>query len=69
MIVSYANQKIFTAGQVVQKKVMADKSKVKLDPEKINQIVLGNKGNTIISKNIILKQSNRDGNTVDEVRK
>lgn len=52
----------------MQKKVTADKSKVKLDPEKINQIVLGNKGNTIISKNIILKQSNRDGNTVDEVR-
>lgn len=40
---------------------------MKLDAEKINQIVLGSKGNTIISKNIILKQSSRDGNNIDEV--
>lgn len=53
------------ASQVVQKKVMAEKQKVKLDTEKINQIVLGNKGNTIISKNIILKQTSRDGDSGD----
>lgn len=61
---------LFISGsQVIHKKVMAEKQKSKLDPEKINQIVLGNKGNTIISKNIILKQSSQDGNNVGEVNK
>ncbi|KAL0273949.1 UNVERIFIED_CONTAM: hypothetical protein PYX00_006506 [Menopon gallinae] len=47
--------------------VLQGKTRVKLDADKLNQIVLG-KGNTMLSKNIVLKQATEDGTELDEAK-
>lgn len=60
------------AVQIIQKKyaqILQEKPRIKLEDDKLNQIVLSGKGSTIISKNMIVlpKQTNKDGTTLDEV--
>lgn len=48
---------------------MQEKPRIKLEEDKLNQIVLSSNGGTILSKNMIVlpKQTNKDGTTLDEV--
>ncbi|KAK6623736.1 hypothetical protein RUM43_009589 [Polyplax serrata] len=57
--------------QIIHKQdaqILQEKPRIKLEEDKLNQIVLSSNGGTILSKNMIVlpKQTNKDGTTLDE---